>query len=139
MLPVLLVIVLGAVDFGRLFYAWVTVNNAARVGANYAAINPNATFGPGSTYDSLVRNEGLNSMTVVCPLSGGVGAPVPTPTFQNGVINSTSSTKDLGDKATVGISCDFRVITPGIASIVGGTVKISASSTFTIRTGAYQP
>ena len=36
-LPVLLLMVLTALDFGRLFPGWVVINNAARVGANYAA------------------------------------------------------------------------------------------------------
>ncbi len=35
--PVMLVIMLLAVDFGRLFFTYVAVNNAAREGAFYAA------------------------------------------------------------------------------------------------------
>ncbi|HXF50069.1 MAG TPA: TadE/TadG family type IV pilus assembly protein [Dehalococcoidia bacterium] len=44
-LPVLLVLLLGAVDFGRLYYASVTVAGAARNGAQYASENPNDTAG----------------------------------------------------------------------------------------------
>ena len=34
-LPILLVILLGIIDFGRVFYAAVTISNASRVGARY--------------------------------------------------------------------------------------------------------
>ncbi|MHB8375361.1 MAG: TadE/TadG family type IV pilus assembly protein [Dehalococcoidia bacterium] len=39
-LPILLVIVLGAVDYGRVYYRNVQVAQAARNGAAYASINP---------------------------------------------------------------------------------------------------
>lgn len=44
-LPVLLILLLGAVDFGRLYYASVTVTGAARNGAQYASENPDDTAG----------------------------------------------------------------------------------------------
>ncbi len=34
-LPVLILILMGTIDFGRLYYQYVSVNNAARVGAEY--------------------------------------------------------------------------------------------------------
>ncbi len=137
-LPVMLILVLGAVDFGRLFYAWVTIHNAARVAANYAAINPNGSFGANSEYDQLVRNEGLSGLTTVCPLSGGATA-APQPTFQDTSMDANATPTDLGDTATVSISCDFRIITPVIGNIVGGNVIVEATSVFPIRNGPYQP
>ena len=41
-LPVLMLIVLIGLDFARAFVGWIAVNNAARVGANFAATNPSA-------------------------------------------------------------------------------------------------
>lgn len=132
-LPVFLLIMLFAVDFGRAFYSWVTVTNAARVAANYAGLNPDGPFGAGSTYDSLVRQDALGG-TCLIP----AGAP-PQPTFQDSTLDSNATPKDLGDKATVSISCSFRVLTPVVGNIVGNDVTIAASANFTIRTGAYQP
>ncbi|NLF03178.1 MAG: pilus assembly protein [Anaerolineales bacterium] len=40
MLPILLIILLGLLDLGRLWYAYVAVTDAAAEGATYAAINP---------------------------------------------------------------------------------------------------
>lgn len=39
-LPLMLILVLGAMDFGRLFYHKIILTNAAREGANYLSRNP---------------------------------------------------------------------------------------------------
>ncbi|MEL7625504.1 MAG: TadE family protein [Anaerolineaceae bacterium] len=39
-LPILLILVLGAMDLGRLFYYKIVLTNAAREGANYLSRNP---------------------------------------------------------------------------------------------------
>lgn len=120
-LPVFLLIILTAIDFGRAYYSWVTVTNAARVAANYASIHPTADFPNDTEYQNLVRNDALNS---TCPVS-----TAPSPTL---------SGPNIGDNATVTISCTFRMITPVISQVVGTTIQIRASSTFQIRTGASQ-
>lgn len=38
-LPVLMVILLGIIDFGRVFYAYVTITNASREGARYGSLH----------------------------------------------------------------------------------------------------
>ena len=37
MLPVLMLLVLGAIDFGRVYFAYISVTNGARNGADYAS------------------------------------------------------------------------------------------------------
>lgn len=44
-LPLLLLLVFGAVDLGRLFHAYITISNAAREGARYGIIYPEDTAG----------------------------------------------------------------------------------------------
>lgn len=44
LLPVLLLILVGVLDLGRAFHAYVTVMNAAREGARYAAFHPTDTI-----------------------------------------------------------------------------------------------
>ncbi len=36
-LPILLLLIFGILDYGRLFFAWISIENAARVGARYAS------------------------------------------------------------------------------------------------------
>lgn len=38
--PVLIIIMLGAMDYGRVYFAYTSVTNAARTGADYAAAGP---------------------------------------------------------------------------------------------------
>jgi Flp pilus assembly protein TadG len=45
MLPVLLIILMGLLDLGRLYYAYVAVTDAAGEGARYATVYPNDTNG----------------------------------------------------------------------------------------------
>ena len=132
-LPVLLMIVLLGLDLGRAFFSWVTVSNAARVGANYAGLNPNASYAAGSTYDNLVRGDGANS---TCPISAG--AP-PQPVFTDSPLDANTATHDLGDNVTVTISCPFRLITPFVGAFTGSQITISAGATFTIRNGPFNP
>ena len=81
LVPFLLLIVLFAVDFGRIYMGWVTINGMARVGANYAAQHPDAWTTPG---DPTARAEYLTLMTrsegaIDCAL-----VPPPPPTFPSG-------------------------------------------------------
>ncbi|MEX0710418.1 MAG: TadE/TadG family type IV pilus assembly protein [Chloroflexota bacterium] len=124
-LPVLLLIVMFALDFGRAFYSWVTITNATRVGANYAASHPGDTY-PNDDYTSAVQAEALNA---ICPVVAGTY----NPSFIDGPDAGTFN-RDLGDSAQVSVSCTFKILTPVIGSIVGNGLVMSASSTFPIRT-----
>jgi hypothetical protein len=128
-----LLIVLLGLDLGRAFYSWVTLNNAARVAANYAGMNPDESFAAASVYDQLVRADGANAACVIA-----AGAP-PQPVFTDSVLDANVSTKDLGDDVRVTISCPFRVITPLVGGLIGDPLTISASAMFTVRDGPFNP
>lgn len=124
--PVVLLMVLFGVDFGRVFLGWVSLNNAVRVAANFAAINPTAWTAPGNPavvteYERLITAEatGIN-----CTLPG----TLPDPSFPNGT--------DVGSPAVVAITCQFSLITPLISGILGSAIDVSASSSFPVRSGA---
>src|SRR5439155_619266 len=52
-LPVMLLIIMVGVDFGRAFLGWVNLQNSSRLGANYAAIHPNANWGNAGDSDTI--------------------------------------------------------------------------------------
>ncbi|MFQ5945870.1 MAG: TadE/TadG family type IV pilus assembly protein, partial [Anaerolineae bacterium] len=52
LLPVLLLVMHGAIDFGRVFYAKITVANAARVAARYGSWTPQ--------YESAIVDRALD-------------------------------------------------------------------------------
>jgi PKD repeat protein len=126
-LPVILLILMVGLDFGRVFLGWVNLNNTARIAANFAATNATALNGTGTIHDDAIdRYEALiaaDATAINCDLPD----PIPEPTFPGGT--------DLGQLAHVAIDCDFGVLTPIISNILGNTVTITASSDFPIRNG----
>jgi Flp pilus assembly protein TadG len=81
-LPVLLTLVLGIVDFGFAFNAKIAVTQAAREGARVVAVDPAATSGEVSSRvtDALTNNgQALDVQTRVvtgCSASGATSATV---------------------------------------------------------------
>ena len=67
--PLMVLLLIGIVDYGRVFYTWVTVSNAARAGAEFGQQNP------GTWTDSA-------QMRVVSQADGNeAGAITLTPSF----------------------------------------------------------
>lgn len=125
-LPVLMLILLIAVDAGRLFYAYVGVHNAARIGANFAATHADAW--PASSSDRADyaaqmdrETSGLNcDDSVIDPVFSPAGAP-------------PRSAGD-GHIATVTVQCLFHPLTPLIGAVLGD-VQLTATDSFPIRSG----
>ena len=125
--PIMLLILLIAVDFGRVFLGWVNVTNMVRIGANYAALNPKG-FEDG---DAGVRNRYGDLMerdadAINCALP----SPLPGPTF---------SGYSLGDTVQVDISCTFTLLTPFLSALLGdgaGNVEVGSTAIFSVRSGS---
>jgi len=135
-LPILMLLLVMAVDFGRVFFGWVSIQNAARVGAAYAAENADAWEAPTDAarqarYATLVQND-LQALN--CAL-----VEVPDPVFTDA---DSDGTYETGDPVEVTLECKFGLITPLGTSIVG-TVDLAGAATFpvhyTIRTGLPPP
>lgn len=124
-LPFLMLVLLMAVDFGRVFFGWVGLANATRIGASYAAAHPDAWGTPGipSQRDNYEDQILADANALNCTLPG----TIPDPVFPGGT--------DLGDSAHVTLSCQFSLITPLVSNILGGTITIRADSIFPIRAG----
>ena len=63
-LPMLLLLVLGALDFGRMFFTKIVLTNAAREGANYLAYNPKDKNTNYTATYALISDEISNSGVV---------------------------------------------------------------------------
>ena len=109
-LPLLLVIVMGAVDFGRVFFAYTTVANAAREGAMCASLGAACPMG----YLAAVEDEFGGA------LPGGVTATV-----------SPNPVGAPGTTVTVTVSYDFEAATAAVLSET--TFPISASATMVVQ------
>jgi hypothetical protein len=120
----MLILLLG-LDFGRVFFGWVGLTNATRIGASFAAAHPTAWGSPGSATERASYNAQIlaDASALNCTLPG----TLPTPTFAAGT--------DLGDTAQVSLTCTFTLITPIVSELLGNSITIAAESVFPIRAG----
>jgi Flp pilus assembly protein TadG len=120
-LPVLLLLVLAALDLGRIFFAQITIANTAREGAYEAAYGGSyiagAACGSSNSVMCAVLNEAQGSLTVApadvvrtCTGAGGC------------------ATGAYGDVVTIKVTGHFSLLTPILAAFFGGT-NVAFSST----------
>jgi Flp pilus assembly protein TadG len=126
-LPVVLLLILFGLDFGRIFLGWVQLTNAAREASNFAAMNPDAW---GVTPNAAVQTEYARLVTAETTNANCTLGTINSPTFPSGT--------SIGSPASVSISCTFHLITPVISNIVGNLISITASSAFPVRSGIIQ-
>ena len=123
--PLALLMILFGLDFGRVFLGWVSLNQAAREAANYAAMNPDAWSLP---YNLSVQAEYARLVTTeAADINCTLVTPIPEPTFPDGT--------GVGAPAVVELDCGFSLITPMIGVLTGNPIPVSASSAFPIRSG----
>jgi len=124
-LPVLLLTIVIALDFGRAFFAWVGVTNASRAGAAYAASNPKAGWAgtPNAAIAAVYRSQ---ITTDLLPTNCTLPSPIPLPSL---------SGTNLGDSVTVTLTCTFNTITPLISNIIGSNIPITATTVYPVRAG----
>jgi hypothetical protein len=140
-LPILALLLVMALDFGRVFFGWVALQNAARIGADFAAQTPNAW----ETMDSSGQDKRDRYVDIVeadldainCDLAGG--GVIPDPTFENNPITpDPADVYEDGDYAIVELQCSFPLITPLAEAILGGPVSLGAHEEFPVHTRIVQ-
>lgn len=129
-LPLLALLMVMALDFGRVFFGWVALENATRIAADYAAKNYDAWTSPDDVnkqqardrYDELIATD---TGAINCTLS----AP-PVPQFSDPLSGAVADPPDTGDHATVKLECQMALLTPLASSVLGGGVNMSAEADF---------
>ncbi|HEX8975514.1 MAG TPA: TadE family protein [Solirubrobacteraceae bacterium] len=121
--PILLILFMGILDFGRAVYAYNAVSNAAREGARTAIVNQNAT-------DIRTRAAaqatalGIDTTSTSCPPSGTSGVCVQ---FMTPDLSASCTTVDIGCVSVVTVKYTFTAITPIIGNLVG-SIPMSSTS-----------
>jgi hypothetical protein len=103
----------------------------ARVGANFAAENPeawNQRFPDTLAQAEYERQLQQQADGINCTLPEAL----PNPSFPNG----PSGVNDIGTPVTVSVTCSFELITPVIGAILPNPLPLTASAAFPIRNGA---
>lgn len=103
-LPVLIVMFVGLLDLGRLYFAWVGVTDAAGEGATYAAISPPEDADDTDAID-LIRTRAQES-------SGGMVE------IDLDLVNVEFGSTASGQPITVTVGYTFTVLTPVIGPMV---------------------
>lgn len=109
MLPVILLLLTGIIDFGFLFNNYLIVSNAAREGARAAVT--------GST-DAQVSSVVNNSAVSLDPAKLTVT-----------ITPDETAGRAPGDMVTVAVQYRYSMMTPIIAAIIPGPVNLDSSTT----------
>lgn len=133
--PVLLIVVGAAIDLGRLFNAFVSIENAAKEGAFFGSTLPRCdTVKAGCvephTVDWHVRNE-LPGITIGTPVIECLDAVAATPKSVEACAEN--------DVYRVTVSHDFRLVTPLLAPILGSRLELISAATALVFNQSVDP
>jgi len=102
-LPILLLLLVGVLDLGRLYFAQITVVNASREGARYATTNPTNSTGITTKANNEASGSGITLGSVTASCANGCTA---------------------GNPVRVTVTANFQLITTYLFG--GGTIPLSA-------------
>ncbi len=114
-LPILLYVICGITDFGRILYTKNALTTMSQQAARYASIDSTRTDSDISTFvrgNAAVSDTSTSTLTI---------ATTPTPT------------RTSGDLVKVTLSYKIKYITPWMNKILASPYTITASSTFRVE------
>lgn len=128
LLPLLAVVTMGTIDFGRAYQISNQVRNAAREGAAYGALHPGQQYpGTGTTPCAGSENIAWHARKEAGAASNAYTVSV-SPLASNSGCNPASPPVAAGGNLTVTVSTPFTVLTPFVGSIVGNkTIRSSVT------------
>lgn len=143
LLPLLTMLVMGMVDFGRVYYFAANVNNAAREGARAAILNIytgplTPSCGPpystcpvqtdaaiASAVSAELAGTGISSVSVkACPPYSSADASCGTSTTRIANFNSLT----FNYSVTVYTTYSFQLLTPLMSNLLGNSVTFTATA-----------
>ncbi|NLK86476.1 MAG: pilus assembly protein [Clostridiaceae bacterium] len=107
-LPVLLLLLTGIIDFGLLFNSYLVVSNASREGARHAAVGNS---------DAQIRSAAANAAASLDPDRLEID------------ITPEEADRDTGDSVTVTVRYGYSMATPVIAAFFPETFDVETSTT----------
>ena len=111
-LPILLLLVLGIFDFGRILYSQILLEKNARYAARVG----------------IVKNSDSEIMQAINESSSGLDS-----SRLNIVIDPSQSARSSGDSLRVKLDYDIDIFTPLMSNIIGSPVNISGEATMRVE------
>ena len=132
-LPVFLIVIGGAVDLGRLFFAYVSTENAAKEGAIYGATNPRCDAPKTGCGDpNNVRWHVVNELSDVPSVTHTAAC------VRNGVTVAVDQCRE-GDRYRVNVSHQFGLLTPILSPVFGNGLTLNSDATAVVLNSAANP
>jgi Flp pilus assembly protein TadG len=114
-LPILLMLLFGIVEFGRIFNTYMIVTDLSREGARLGAVGDNdATIH--TSVDSFATGSGLNSANITVTI---------TPT--------AAGTRARGTSVQVQVSYPVDIIAPVIGTVIGDPYIVTSQTTMRVE------
>jgi len=127
-LPIMMVFLAAVLDLGRVFYATISLNNAAREGAFQAAESP-ASFAQGQAC-----NTATNLVTCRVQLEAKNSAVSIAAADITMTCSASGCPEQAGSQVTVAVTGQFRLLTPLLSIVFGGqTIPMRAAATAQIE------
>ncbi len=121
-LPLLLVVLLGTIDFGKAINYWIDETHLAAEGARWAVVNKNPGTGGASLQQYIKQQADAHELRSGGPGVGATGAQVCID-FPNG------GTPAVGDPVRVRITSSYQWMLGGLLSILDPTSSFSGTTT----------
>lgn len=114
-LPILILIVFGITEFGRIFSAKLIVTNASREGARYASVNGNTVTDTQIT--DVVKNY----------------IPSLDPAKVDPRVSPSQSLRTRGNAVTVTVYYPVQIVAPVISAFTGNPYNVFAQTTMRVE------
>ena len=110
--PILLLIVVGIIEFGFMFSGFLTLTNASREAARAISLGATDANAIQRAKDSSMQLDGTQMVVVIDPNSG---------------------TRQQGDMVTVTISYEYDFLTPFMEAILGSNFMLETDTTMRVE------
>jgi hypothetical protein len=139
--PLLLLVLAGAADLGRAFYAYVAIENAAKEGAFFGSRAPLCDDGSatGCSNPNNVVWRVRNELTGIRNPDGTELTPTIQCASPVGTVRTDLRNCESGDTYTVGLVYPFHLVTPILGSIVGTPLNLRTTSSAVVLNLAFDP
>ena len=111
-LPLLLILLFGILEFGLIFNSYLTITHASREGARIASLG-------GTDAEVIARVNDVSAVLYPENLSVAV--------------SPSQFSRDRGNSVTVTVTYRHQLIIPIIGSIIGDTVPVSGATTMRVE------
>ncbi|MGZ8527919.1 MAG: DUF7507 domain-containing protein [Candidatus Limnocylindrales bacterium] len=135
-MPIFLLLIAAAIDFGRLFSAYIAIVNATKEGALYGATHPQCDTAAACPNP---QNVAWHVQTETGNLKDAGGSLTPTISCRTGTASVGLIQCRDGATYHVGLDYRFRLITPILGSLLGNGITLHAESEATVINEVVDP